>query len=183
MLKTLKTVATVNGVEIQIIDDGEKRVAVRTICDALGVSYQAQIDKLKSDPKWNSTVMLSITVGADGKQREMVTIPVKKVFGWLYSINANNVKEESREALLRYQEECNDALFNYFARKEQYLTFRQQKMNESMARKLEAKHNFASAKDVLYQAEANMKHWFEYTEEDYAADLAQLEFEFNKEGE
>ena len=171
-------IARINNVDIVLINDGEKRIAIRPICEALGVSYQAQIDKVKNDAKFNSTVMLSITVGADGKQREMVTIPFKKVFGWLYSINANNVKPEARENLIRYQEECNDALYTYFTRHDEYLEYRQQRMSESFAKQFEARNNFAYAKVLLQEANIDFRKWMTYNEEDFLADKAQLKLDF-----
>jgi len=81
-------IARINNVDIVMIEDGEKLIAIKPICDILGVAWEPQFRKLKSDPKFSSTVTLRVTVGADGKQREMATIPFKKVFGWLYSINA-----------------------------------------------------------------------------------------------
>jgi hypothetical protein len=180
METTVITVARVNGVDIQIIENGEKRVAVKPICDALGVAWEVQFRKLNSDPKFLSTITLMVTVGADGRQREMVTIPMKKVFGWLYSINAGNVKPEAREALLKYQEECNDALYNYFARKEEYLRYRQEKMNESFAMQLEARLDFSQAKERLASANEDLRKWATYSEEQYNADFSQLKLEFGE---
>lgn len=75
------TVAKINQVEILVIENGEKRVAVKPICEALGVDYPSQYTKLQKDPILGSTIGLSTTVGADGKDREMVTIPFMYVFG------------------------------------------------------------------------------------------------------
>jgi len=36
---TVSTVAKVNNTEIVIIENGEKRVAIKPICDALGVDF------------------------------------------------------------------------------------------------------------------------------------------------
>ncbi len=58
--------------------------------------------------------MLSVTVAADGRDREMVTIPLKYVFGWLFRIDSRNVKEEVRENVLKYQTECYEVLYNRF---------------------------------------------------------------------
>lgn len=43
MKTTEITVAKVNKVDITIIQNGEKRVAVRPICDALGIDFSAQL--------------------------------------------------------------------------------------------------------------------------------------------
>lgn len=53
-------------------------------------------------------------VAADGKQREMLCLPIRYVFGWLFTINPANVNEEAREALTAYQHECYEALYRHF---------------------------------------------------------------------
>lgn len=108
------SIAKVNNVSIIVINDEEKRVAIRPICEALGVSIQKQLERLKSDPILNSVITLRVTTGADGKQYEMQTLPLKYVFGWLFRIDSRNVKEEAREAVLKYQMECYDVLYNHF---------------------------------------------------------------------
>ena len=96
-------------------EQGEVLIPIRPICDALGVAYHAQYMKIKDDKFLSSTVMLSITVGADGKQREMVCIPLRFIFGWLFTINPANVSEEARESVMRYRLECYNALYDPFA--------------------------------------------------------------------
>lgn len=174
------SLAIINGQAIVMIENGEKRIAVRPICEALGVSYQAQIEKLKTDQKFSSTVMLSITVGADGKQREMITIPYKKAFGWLYSINANNVKPEARENMIRYQEECNDALYNHFARHEEYLEYRDKLIAEKLAKYDETRLEFRNAKDRISEARERLDEARQLTEDVYFADQSQLRLNFHE---
>jgi hypothetical protein len=45
---------------------------------------------------------------------KMVCLPLKFVFGWLFSINENRVKPEVKEHVLKYKIECYNALFNHF---------------------------------------------------------------------
>ena len=58
------TIAKVNQVEILLIENGEKRVAIKPICEALGISHKPQIEKLKTDPILSSVVTLSMTTGS-----------------------------------------------------------------------------------------------------------------------
>ena len=55
-------------------EQGDVLIPIRPICEALGVAYQPQIAKVKDDIILGSTVTLSVTVGADGRQREMVCV-------------------------------------------------------------------------------------------------------------
>lgn len=107
-------VACINGVKILASTISEGLVPVRPVCEALGVAFQSQNAKLKDHPVYSSVVTLSITTGADGKQYEMVCLPIEYFPGWLFSINPANVKEEARDGIIKFQKECNRALFYYF---------------------------------------------------------------------
>lgn len=109
-----KVVTTINGVQILASTASDGLIPVKPMCEALGVSFQSQHEKLKEHPIYSSTVMLSLTVGADKKEREMLCIPIEYLGGWLFSINPANVKEEVRDNLVKFQIECNKALFRYF---------------------------------------------------------------------
>lgn len=54
------------------------------------------------------------TTGADGKNYEMVCLPLEYVYGWLFTIDANLVVEANRENVKRYQLECDDVLYEHF---------------------------------------------------------------------
>lgn len=81
-------VAMVNGTSLQVVaDEREHFVAVKPVCEILGVDYPGQYTKLKEHPIYSSVIGLSSTTGADGKKYEMVCIPFKFFAGWLFSIN------------------------------------------------------------------------------------------------
>ena len=112
---TTKNVAIVNGISLQVVADGrEQLVAVKPVCEILGVNYTTQVEKLKAHPVFGSVIPLRGTTGADGKTYEMVCLPLRYFPSWLFSINPNNVKEDIRENLLEYQKKCNDILYDYF---------------------------------------------------------------------
>ncbi|MGL4858969.1 MAG: phage antirepressor N-terminal domain-containing protein [Enterobacteriaceae bacterium] len=115
-MEAIKQLALVNGQHVQVLThEDEVYVPIRPICDILGVNYSTQLEKIKNDPlKSKGTVPLRGTVGADGKQREMVALKFKYALTWMLSINANNVKEEIREHLMEYQDQCSDILCDYF---------------------------------------------------------------------
>ena len=109
-----KTVARIKDVSIMLIDDAEKLVPIKPICQALEVNYSSQLEKIKSDEILGSTVPLRGIVAADGKEREMACIPFKLVFGWLFTINPKNVKAEAKEQIIKYRLECYNAPFQLF---------------------------------------------------------------------
>lgn len=108
-----KTIVRVNNVDIIATSD-EQLIAIRPICEALGIDRKRQQDKIKEHPILSSVGGLKPLTGADGKQYEMLCLPIRYIFGWLFTINPSNVDEEAREALIRYQQECYDALYQHF---------------------------------------------------------------------
>jgi len=115
-------VITVNEKEILIISEkSQKYVAIRPICETIGIDYSSQLQKIKDDPILSSTVVLTTTVGADKKQRKMQTLPFRYVFGWLFRIDSRNVKSEIRESVEKYQRECYDILFDTITKRSSIL--------------------------------------------------------------
>lgn len=171
---TTKTIARINQVDILLIENGEKRVAIKPICEVLGVTIQGQLDKLKSDPILSSVIKLSLTTGADGKQYEMVTIPFKYVFGWLFRIDSRNVKEEAREAVLKYQMLCYDALYNHFTNYAEFVEQKQRAIEAQLEVVDVAKNNFKSAKSVLDDADKQLKSLRQLTFGDFDYERRQL---------
>ena len=131
-------------------EQGEVLIPIRPICDALGVNSNGQIEKIKSDPILGATDKLSLSVGPDGRQREMVCLPLQYVFGWLFTINPGNVDEKAKEAVIRYKKECYDALYNHFARARQ----RQLDENREEIRLLD---EISRAKDTLSESKASLR--------------------------
>lgn len=169
-----QTVARINGVSILVIENGEKRIAIKPICEALGIAYQSQIEKIKTDPLLSSTVTLSMMVGADGKQREMVTIPFMFVFGMLFKIDSRNVKESARESVLKYQMECYQALFNHFSAYADFVEKKQMAIEEQLMIVEAASQNFHSAKTVMNDARIELNKYRKLTFEDYDYEQRQL---------
>lgn len=117
-----------NETNINIVQEGSDIfVPIRPICDALGVTFSRQRKKIMDDPILGSVVAFRATTGGDGKQYEMMCLPFEFVFGWLFTINPDNVaSEEAAEAVIRYKSECYHALSAHFVKRFRYA----QKCNE-----------------------------------------------------
>lgn len=109
-------ISKINGVDIVTVADenGEVFVPIKPICQAIGVDVESQIDKIQSDEILGPTTVLSTVVAADGKGREMRSLPLKYIYGWLFTINPKNVAPEARETVTRYRRECYDVLYEHF---------------------------------------------------------------------
>ena len=87
--------------------------AVKPIVEALGLSWGTQKRKLIEQQEKFSWVHMNST-GADGKTYEMLCMPLKKLNGWLFSINPEKVRPDLKDRVIQYQEECFEALYNYW---------------------------------------------------------------------
>lgn len=93
--------------------EGSEWVSIRSICEGMGLDVQAQHRKLqKRQDKFNYS--LKAMVAQDGKTREVQCIPVKKVPGWLFTLDADRVKPEAKQSVELFQAECFDVLYDYW---------------------------------------------------------------------
>lgn len=105
----------INGVEISFPKQGETIfVPIKPVCEVLGIDHSAQIQTLKNHPILASTMVENPTVAADGKERNMLALPLKYFFGWLFTIDARKVKPESAEAVIEYQEKVYTVIYEKF---------------------------------------------------------------------
>lgn len=177
------TIATINSVAIVMNDDSQKLVPIKPICDALGIAYQSQISKLKEDDFLNSVITLSVTTGADGKSYEMVCLPFEYIFGWLFTINPKNVKEESREIVARYRIECYKALYNYFTEPNTFLAQKQQLIEAKLREYDLAKDGFKFAKNIMDEKRKEFDAVRKFTIEEWRANKGQFLLPFAPEAE
>lgn len=90
-------------------------IALKPICDTIGLVYRKQLSVVKSDTKLGQLCSKQYTVGADNKQREMFCLPKKGILIWLFRIQAFKIKEkEVRENLEKMQ----DLIYEYLNSKE-----------------------------------------------------------------
>lgn len=94
--------------------DGKIFVAMKPICDNIGLDWKSQHARIKRHPVLNSTACMTQVVAEDGKQREMLCLPLGMLNGWLFGVDVNRVKAALREKLMDYQRECFDVLFQHF---------------------------------------------------------------------
>ena len=87
-------------------------VVMRAIVTAMGLDWRSQHVKLMD--KFGSTVVEITTVAEDGKPRAMVCLPLRKLPGWLYSINPGKLSEALRPKVLQYQQECDEVLWRHW---------------------------------------------------------------------
>jgi hypothetical protein len=110
-----------------LVAEGERRhiyVPLRPLVDNLGLAWSGQYERVQRDAVLSEEIRsVRVTRTEPGRStaqataevsREMVCIPLDYLNGWLFGINANRVKEEIRERLIRYQRECYQVLHEAF---------------------------------------------------------------------
>lgn len=105
-----------HGQPMIAIKNGEQiNVAMKPICEAIGIDWNGQFQRIKRHPVMGTCMCVThIQIPGDDQRREFATLPLKMLNGWLFGIDAGRVKPESRAKLIEYQTECFDVLANYF---------------------------------------------------------------------
>jgi hypothetical protein len=94
---------------------GVAYVAMRPIVENIGIDWTGQSVKLRNQKDKFNCRDISM-VAADGKVRKLLCLPLQKLNGWLFSINPAKVRDDIRDRLIRYQEECFTALHDYWTK-------------------------------------------------------------------
>lgn len=108
------TAVVING------DEQEVYIPLRPLCEHLGLDWSGQRQRINRDPVLSEVVSgvgVTPTPLGDNKfanPQEMLCLPLDYLNGWLFGINANRVKDEIRDKLIRYQKECYRVLAREF---------------------------------------------------------------------
>ncbi|EBN0072893.1 phage antirepressor Ant [Salmonella enterica subsp. enterica serovar Virchow] len=111
------SISTINvpfhGDSLYVVNyNGQPYVPMKPIVEGMGMDWASQFTKLKQ--RFKSTIAEITMVAEDGKSRNMLCIALRKLSGWLHTISPNKVKPEIRDKVIRYQEECDDVLYEYW---------------------------------------------------------------------
>ena len=109
-----QTVSFNNQSLITIEQNGSHYVAMKPICENIGLSWEPQLLRIKRDNVLSSTMIVMIIVAEDSKKREMICLPIEYLNGWLFGIDINRCKPEIRDTLIKYKKECYQALHDYW---------------------------------------------------------------------
>ena len=109
-----QTISFNNQSLITVEQNGSHYVAMKPICENIGLSWEPQLLRIKRDNVLSSTMIVMIIVAEDGKKREMICLPIEYLNGWLFGIDINRCKPEIRDTLIKYKKECYQALHDYW---------------------------------------------------------------------
>ncbi|EDS9959317.1 hypothetical protein GT314_004600 [Salmonella enterica subsp. enterica] len=94
--------------------NGEPYTPMKPIVKGMGLDWMGQLTKLRQ--RFSSTIEEIPMVAEDGKRRNMVCLPLRKLAGWLQTISPNKVRPEIRDRVIQYQNECDDVLYEYWTK-------------------------------------------------------------------
>lgn len=112
----MTSISTINvpfhGDNLSVINyNGRPYVPMRPVVEGMGLAWQSQLEKLK---KRFAKGVTEIVIPSNGGEQSMVCLVLHKLAGWLHTISPNKVKPEIRDKVIRYQEECDDVLYEYW---------------------------------------------------------------------
>lgn len=103
-----------HGDEIAVLEkDGTQYVAMKPIVEAMGLDWSGQLKLIKGDAVLSKGMVVT-SIPSEGGEQDAVCLPLNKLNGWLFKIPASRYSGERKAAIIRYQEECYDVLFDYF---------------------------------------------------------------------
>lgn len=109
MKPQIKKFLEFNGKTIFFLSvDGTYWIALKPICEALGVDWKNQREKLLKDKILAQLYSEQSMVAADGRLRKMISLPEFYMYGWLFQIQSD------AQGLLEYKWECYRILYDYF---------------------------------------------------------------------
>lgn len=105
-----------HNTELFLIEhNGQPYTPLRQIVQGMGLDWASQFTKIKQ--KFATCVVeITMQILGDDQSRSHTCIPVRKLPAWLYSVNPNKVKPELRDTVIKYQEECDDVLWDYWTK-------------------------------------------------------------------
>jgi P22_AR N-terminal domain len=109
-------IVKVNNIAIECPYENEQHyVSVRQICDALGIDYRKQFERIKNDEILGDVVTDTVTASDKiGRGQKMICLPLQFVFGWLFTIDDSKVNERAKPVFKKYRLECYKLLYEHF---------------------------------------------------------------------
>ena len=172
-----KIIARVNNVDILSTGD-EQFVAIRPICEALGVDPEGQRQRIERDEILGPTACMIKAVAGDGKDREMYAIPYCYVFGWLFSIDISKVNQNVNASDLEYNLDCYKALITHITEPQTFLKQKQTVIEQKVTEYQECQRRFKDAQKLMNEAKTELNQVMKITIDDWRANNCQLDLPF-----
>ena len=109
--------ADFHGTSLNIVEHkSQPFVSAKQIAAAIGLNWQPQHAKLTSNrDRWGITMIVIPSVSGN---QDTLCIPLRKLPGWLMTIQSNRVSETIRPRIVQYQNECDDVLWEHWEKQQ-----------------------------------------------------------------
>lgn len=103
-----------HGLEIALVEhEGQPFTPMKALVSAMGLSWSGQFEKMKENAaRWG---IRNIRTPSDGGVQEVVGLPLRKLPGWLATLEPKKMKSaETAAKVVVFQNECDDVLWQYW---------------------------------------------------------------------
>lgn len=113
-MDTKPKIVKFNNQQVPVFFHNEKPyVVMKPICENIGLDWRSQLKRIKRNQVLNQGVVMMTTPSIKGDQ-DSVALPLGMLNGWLMGVDANKVRPEIKDTLIKYQLECYDVLYKHF---------------------------------------------------------------------
>lgn len=102
------------GTELHVVEHGgQPYTPMKSIVEGMGLTWHGQHAKMKANARrWG---ILELRIPSPGGAQTMICAPLRKLPGWLASIEPGKVKDvAARDRVVQYQLECDDVLWQHW---------------------------------------------------------------------
>lgn len=103
-----------HGADLYVVElNGQPYTPMKPVVEGMGLTWHGQHAKIKANSqRWG---VLNLRIPTASGIQEMICAPLRKLFGWLSTIDPGRVKiPEVRSRVIQYQNECDDVLWQYW---------------------------------------------------------------------
>lgn len=102
-----------HGAELLLIEhEGQPYTPMKPIVDGMGLDWKGQHAKFSANQgRWGMEI---ISIPSSSGEQQTACIPLRKLFGWLAGIHVGKIREDARDRVIQYQNECDDVLWQYW---------------------------------------------------------------------
>ena len=108
-----QTISFNNQSLITVEQNGNHYVAMKPICENIGLAWEPQVLRIKRDEVLSQGMIVMI-IPTNGGNQNMICLPIEYLNGWLFGIDINRCNPEIRDTLIKYKKECYQALHDYW---------------------------------------------------------------------
>ena len=103
-----------NNQQVPVFIQGDKPyVLMKPICENIGLDWNSQKKRINRNAVLSKGKVM-MTSPSNGGDQEYIALPLGMLNGWLMGVDANKVKPEIKDTLIKYQLECYDVLYQHF---------------------------------------------------------------------